>query len=90
MTFAMRYYGTDLQVSVGKFVDGRPAEVFVNGGKIGTDVESLMRDNAILISIALQHGVPLEELCYSVSRETNGRPQSFVGALLDAMKGEHK
>jgi len=43
-------------------LDGKPGEVFITASKQGSTVNGLLDAVAILISIALQSGVPLEEL----------------------------
>jgi hypothetical protein len=40
----------------------RVAEVFVTGAKVGTDLETAARDQAVAVSIALQFGAPLETI----------------------------
>ena len=37
--------------------DGALGEVFINSRKTGGDVEAIARDAAVLLSLALQHGV---------------------------------
>jgi hypothetical protein len=49
-----RYIG-----GIGRFEDGRLAEVFLNVAKSGTAIENHARDAAITASIALQYGTPL-------------------------------
>ena len=41
---------------VGRFDDGRIAEVFINGSKAGTAAETNAQDSAIVASLALQFG----------------------------------
>ena len=43
--------------TIGFFPDGRPAEVFLSGGKAGSTLATILGDAAVLISIALQHGI---------------------------------
>jgi hypothetical protein len=70
-------------VTTGYYADGRIGEVFVNGGKAGSEAEALARDGAVLISIGLQHGVPLATMRDAVTRNRDGSPQTVVGAVLD-------
>lgn len=66
----------------------RPGEVFLSAGKAGTDVEVNARDGAIAISIALQHGVPLDILAHAMTRNGDGSPSGPLGAALEfIMKG---
>ena len=47
---------------VGMFDDGTPGELFVHIAKEGSTVSGLMDAVAVLTSIALQYGVPLEDI----------------------------
>jgi hypothetical protein len=46
-------------VTLGFYDDGALGEVFITGGKSGEQVEAVARDGAVLLSLALQHGIPL-------------------------------
>lgn len=84
VTFTMRWQGIQYDVSIGTFDDGRAAEVFISGTKSGSDVESVSRDAAILLSLALQHGVGLDLIARAITRDHGNRAQSIVGAVIDA------
>ena len=89
-----------LLLSIGRHEDGRIGEVFIDGreigrGKVAQRTTALRQDVAVLISIALQYGAPIEVLRGAVSRaELNvmGKarivPQTIVGTVLDALAGE--
>jgi ribonucleoside-diphosphate reductase alpha chain len=49
-------------ITVGKYPDGTPGEIFIIMAKQGSTVGGLMDAFATSISMALQYGVPLEEL----------------------------
>ncbi len=49
-------------ITVGLFEDGKPGEVFITISKEGSTIRGLMDSVAVLISLALQYGVPLEDL----------------------------
>ena len=49
-------------VTVGLYDDGRPGEIFVQMSKEGSTVSGFVDAWAITMSIALQHGVPLDRL----------------------------
>lgn len=87
-TFQLAHAGVFFTVTVGRYADGRPAEVFVDGLKVGTDMRESVRDAALAVSIALQHGCPLATLVRAVARDGDGRPLSVVGAVIDAMAQE--
>lgn len=49
-------------ICVGLYDDGSPGEIFITCNKEGSTIGGLLKQIAILISIALQHGVSLEYL----------------------------
>ncbi len=49
-------------VTVGLYADGRPGEIFVKINKEGSTVSGLMDTVALLTSVTLQYGVPIEDL----------------------------
>jgi len=54
--------GQEGYVTVGLYDDGSPGEVFVTISKEGSTIRGLMDSVAVLTSLALQYGVPLEDL----------------------------
>lgn len=61
---------------------GRPLEVFLTTGKPGTGVETVSRDAAVAVSLALQHGTPLKTLRHAMTRLDTGLPAGPLGVLL--------
>lgn len=53
---------------IGRFDDGRIAEIFINGSKVGTAAETNAQDAAIVASLALQHGCPMETIRHALTR----------------------
>ena len=53
--------GHKLYLRTGEYPDGRLGEIFIDMHKEGAAFRGLMNNFAIAISIALQHGVPLDE-----------------------------
>ncbi len=49
-------------------VTGRPRELFLTGAKDGTDLAAILDDASVVLSVALQHGVPSAALVRSVAR----------------------
>jgi hypothetical protein len=86
-TFPMEHDNQSYTISVGYFDEPKlePAEVFINGAKVGSMVESIARDAAVLLSIAMQHGVPLEVVRGAVTREADNRPASIIGRIVDRL-----
>jgi ribonucleoside-diphosphate reductase alpha chain len=81
----LRHGGFDYVAGIGRFKDGRLAEIFLNAAKTGTAIEATARDAAILVSLALQHGVTPTELRHALTRNADGTASGPVGALLDLL-----
>jgi hypothetical protein len=84
-TFNLNRGGTRFAVTVSYYAPGRPAEVFITGAKAGSDVEAIARDGAVLLSIALQFGVPLDVIRGALTRESNDDASTIVGAVVDRL-----
>ena len=84
-TFAVVHWNQLFTVTIGFFDDGTPGEVFVDSKKTGGDAEAIARDAAVVISLALQHGVAAEAIRHAVTRNGNGAPSSILGAVIDAL-----
>ena len=79
---------------------GQPLELFLTAGKEGSMLNALLADAAVVISVALQHGVPAAALAKSVGRLPAGPvapagldhapgqkvPASPIGAALDLLR----
>ena len=84
-TFNLRFWNQSFTVTVGFYADGALGEVFIDGGKSGQDVQSTARDAAVVLSLALQHGTPIETIRHAVTRGTSEEPASILGAIVDAL-----
>ena len=84
-TFDMRFWNQPFTVTVGFYADGAPGEVFVDGGKSGQDIQSTARDAAVVLSLALQHGVTIEVIRHAVTRNGAGEAASILGAIADRL-----
>jgi hypothetical protein len=73
---------------IGRFDDGRIAEIFINGAKVGSAAEASAQDAAIVASLALQHGCPLETIRHALIR--TGGSGGPLAALLDEVEREFK
>lgn len=82
-TFQFEHWGSHYTVGIGYYNDGRPGEVFINTGKVGTQSETLARDSAVILSVALQFGVPIDAMLHAITRDADGKPSGPIGALLE-------
>jgi ribonucleoside-diphosphate reductase alpha chain len=68
----MKFYFT-----VGLFDDGRPGEVFIKADKSGSLASGALEAVGVMISMLLQHGVPLESILGKL-RHTRYPPDGFT------------
>lgn len=88
--------GVEGYITMNDFHDGRPGEIFLHGiGKAGSTVTGLMDLVAILISVALQYGVPLPQLTkFMVGMDFEPRDEEyssipdFIGRYLEERYGQ--
>lgn len=64
------------------------AEIFVTSRKIGSGAEAIARDAAILLSLAVQYGCPLDTILHALTRNQDGTPQSVMGRVVDRVTRE--
>ncbi len=98
-TTNLLFGGLRFAVTIGFFFDGRPGEVFASGAKSGCDLDYLLDDACVALSLLLQHGVEPAALARSMGRTEEivvGRlkaesdvpvtgPASIIGALADRL-----
>lgn len=84
-TFEFRHGQFRFAASLGRFDDGALAEVFLVGPKVGTDIAAAASDAAIVASIALQFGAPVETIRHALARNSDGTAAGPLGALLDLL-----
>jgi hypothetical protein len=83
IVFDIELHGLRYTASVSYFADGRPAEIFLQNRKPGSQSDANARDSAVAASLALQHGCPLGILRRALLRDPQGRPSTPLGAALD-------
>ena len=62
LTHKFNISGHEGYITVGLYPDGRPGEMFLTMAKEGSTIGGLMDSFATTVSMALQYGVPLEDL----------------------------
>jgi hypothetical protein len=84
---AFEHGGIRYVAGIGRFDDGRLAEVFLNGSKIGTDLDAAAKNAAILCSLNLQAGIPAAVIRRALTRDGDGSPSGPLGRILDIVAG---
>jgi hypothetical protein len=69
---------------IGRFDDDRIAEIFINGSKVGTAAETNAQDAALVASLALQYGCPIETIRHALARPGGGAGP--LATLLDEVE----
>ena len=75
--------GIRYTAGIGRFCDGRLAEIFLNTAKHGTAVDTNSRDAAVAASLLLQHGCPIETLRRALTRNADGSASGPLARALD-------
>jgi hypothetical protein len=70
------------------FADGRLAEIFLGNAKSGSHSDSAAKDSAVVCSIALQFGVPVDVIRHALLRDARGVASSPLGAALDMIAND--
>jgi hypothetical protein len=86
-SFAFEDGNIQCRVQVSRFVDGRPGEIFIDAGKIGSGVQVTVHDAAVAVSIGLQYGVPLVVFQHAMLKLPSGESASVIGRALDLVAG---
>jgi len=92
-TREVQWGGGRWTVTVGIDRDGRPREVFADGAKEGSNMAAILSDACVVISIALQAGVPPEALAHSLGETRNPltgacEPASVIGLIVSLLEGD--
>jgi ribonucleoside-diphosphate reductase alpha chain len=70
--------GHEGYITVGKYDDGRPGEIFIKMAKEGSTLSGIMDGFALSVSVALQYGVPLKALVDKFMH-TRFEPSGYTG-----------
>jgi hypothetical protein len=86
-TFTFECNGLRYLATISRFSDDRLAEIFISNAKAGSHSDAAAKDAAVVCSIALQFGVPVDVIRHALLRDSQGRPSSPLGAALDRIAG---
>ena len=78
MTHKFAIAGHEGYLTVGLYEHGQPGEIFIAMAKEGSTISGFMDSFALVFSIALQHGVPLETLVGKLAH-TRFEPSGWTG-----------
>jgi len=78
--------GLRYTATVGRYDDGRIAEIFLTNHKAGSHAGIMASDAAVAASLALQSGVRLETLRKAMMRDARGIASGPLGVALDRIE----
>jgi hypothetical protein len=84
-TVTFSFWGQPWSVTLGYYDDFKTVgEVFIAANRTpGSSLDATARDAAILISLGLQYGVPIDVIKGALTREPNGDASSIAGRVVD-------
>ena len=82
-TFTLHWGSLKFVATASRFADGTLAEIFLSNGKCDSTADTIARDLAVGVSIALQHGTSVETLRKALLRDARGAPSGPLGVVLD-------
>jgi hypothetical protein len=86
VTFDFEANGLFYCCTVSYYPDGALGEIFISNAKVNSHSDAAAKDSAVVASLALQHGVPLETIRHALLRDARGVASSPLGVALDAIK----
>jgi hypothetical protein len=87
-TLDIQVDGLAYRATIGRYADGRLAELFIDMSKVGSAADAVARDCAIATSLALQLGADPEVLRRATCRDARGKAVGPVGIVLDQLAQE--
>ena len=87
--FSFECCGLQYTATIGMAPDGSVSEIFLNNHKRGNQSDTNARDAAVVCSIALQYGVPLDTIREALMRDSSGHASGPLGCCLDILKQGH-
>ena len=87
-TITLTHEGFTFHLSTGYYEDGGVGEAFVHaeGRNVNSMLANLLKDAAIIVSLARQWGVPVDKMREGVLRDEDGSPATIIGCALDAIR----
>jgi hypothetical protein len=73
--------GFPLTVGYSRYASGQLGEIFINTDKLGTGIDTILKDAAILVSFALQAGIGVHTIRSALA------PNGAIAAVLDKIEG---
>jgi hypothetical protein len=82
-TFDVEALGLKFRATVGRHPDGKIGELFLSNHRVNSMAGIMASDAAVVASLALQYGVPLDVIRGALMRDPRGKPSGPLGVALD-------
>src|SRR5215471_12110943 len=83
-SFRCQIEGIEYAIGIGRAGEGGPvAEIWLDASKVGSSIAALANDAAIMGSLLLQHGCPIETIRHALTRNNDGAFASAIGKVFD-------
>lgn len=89
-TVRFDHSGISYRATIGYYADGRIGEIFLDADKSTSDADRIGKEAAILLSLAAQHGCPIETIRKAMPRNVRGEPEGPLGKLMDLLGEQSK
>jgi hypothetical protein len=87
--FEVKHEDVTYTVGLGRYGDGRLGEIFLDCAKGDSSLAARAVDDAVLLSLLLQHGCSIETIRQApLARWMNGAARGLVGAVLDRLAAD--
>jgi hypothetical protein len=83
--FDFESMGMRFTASVSRDSSGNILELFLDNHKAGSAVGTMVRDSAIILSFALQHGADIESIRRALCRDSQGQALGPIALALDQL-----
>lgn len=80
--FDFECMGVAYRANTSRFEDGTLGEMFLEAGKIGTAAHIIAKESAVVLSIALQYGVPIDRIYDALPKLSDCFPAGPIGVAL--------
>ena len=88
-TWDLEACGLHFRATVGRYNDGRIGEIFPSNTRVNSSAGVMASDAAVVASVALQYGVPLDVIRRALMRDSHGRPSGPLGVVIDLIAKEN-
>ena len=82
-SFDLMAQGLKFTCTISRFPDGSLGEIFLQNHKAGSMAGINAQDAAVVCSLALQHGVPVDVIRKALMRDGRGRASGPLAVALD-------